>query len=149
MGGSPGLVVMGGDSCPKGFKSWHHIQDGHFFTYICCKNCNDVWSKRPKINYKRGRDWPIFLKKDEKELMGNQSHRIGTDRQTDTQTESWMMFRMMEKPSFVRWCLLLNLLLSENQNIRFFASPRVNSMTKVLQEKLPRINLVPNAANVC
>ena len=58
-------MVMGGDSCSKGcgFKSWHHILDGHFFTYICCKNCNDVCLKRPKINDKRGRGWPIFLKK--------------------------------------------------------------------------------------
>ena len=33
---SPGLVVMGVDSCSKGreFKSWHHILDGHLFTYI-------------------------------------------------------------------------------------------------------------------
>ena len=32
MGGSPGLVVMGGDSCSKGcgFKSWHCILDGHY-----------------------------------------------------------------------------------------------------------------------
>ena len=32
MGGSPGLVVMGGDSWPKGcgFESQHHILDGHF-----------------------------------------------------------------------------------------------------------------------
>ena len=31
-GGSPGLVVMGGDSCSKGcgFKSWHCILDGHY-----------------------------------------------------------------------------------------------------------------------
>ena len=29
---SPGLVVMGGDSCSKGreFESGHHIMDGHF-----------------------------------------------------------------------------------------------------------------------
>ena len=35
-GGSPGLVVMGGDSYSKGreFKSRHHILDGHFFTYL-------------------------------------------------------------------------------------------------------------------
>ena len=41
-GGSPGLVVMGGDSCSKGreFESQHCILDGHFFTIICCKNCN-------------------------------------------------------------------------------------------------------------
>ena len=32
MGGSPGLVVMGRDSCSKGhgFESWHHILDGHY-----------------------------------------------------------------------------------------------------------------------
>ena len=32
-GGSPGLMVMGGDSCSKGrgFESRHHILDGHFF----------------------------------------------------------------------------------------------------------------------
>ena len=24
-----------------------------FFTYICCKNCNDVCLKRPQINDKR------------------------------------------------------------------------------------------------
>ena len=40
-GRSPGLVVMGGDSHSKGcgFESRHRILDGHFFTYICCKNC--------------------------------------------------------------------------------------------------------------
>ena len=42
LGGSPGLVVMGGDSCSKGreFESLRHILDGHFFAFICCKNCN-------------------------------------------------------------------------------------------------------------
>ena len=31
-GGSPGLVVMGGDSCSegRGFESQHRILDGHF-----------------------------------------------------------------------------------------------------------------------
>ena len=35
-GGSPGLVVMGGDSCSKGceFEFRHHILDGHLFTYL-------------------------------------------------------------------------------------------------------------------
>ena len=39
-GGSPGLVVMGGDSHSEGhgFESLHRILDGHFFSYICCKN---------------------------------------------------------------------------------------------------------------
>ena len=53
---------MGGDSCSegRGFKSRHHILHGIFFTYICCKNYNDVCLKRPKINDKRG----PFLKKE-------------------------------------------------------------------------------------
>ena len=57
----PGLVFMGGDSCSEGhgFQSQHHILNGIFFTYICCKNCNDVCLKRPKIDDKRGRGWPI------------------------------------------------------------------------------------------
>ena len=42
MGGSPGLVVIGGDSCSEGhgFESQHCTLEGEFFTYICCKNCN-------------------------------------------------------------------------------------------------------------
>ena len=45
-------MVMGKDSCSKGheFESWHHILDGHFFTFICCKNC--VFEKT-KMNEKR------------------------------------------------------------------------------------------------
>ena len=54
-GGSPGLVVMGDNSCLKGrgFESRRRILDGHLdiFTFICCKNCN-VCLKRPKINKK-------------------------------------------------------------------------------------------------
>ena len=44
LGRSPGLVVMGRDSHSEGFgfESRHHILVGHLFTYICCKNCNDV-----------------------------------------------------------------------------------------------------------
>ena len=30
-----------------------------FFTYICCKNFNDVCLKRPKINDKWGRGWAM------------------------------------------------------------------------------------------
>ena len=38
-----------GDSC-CGFESWDRILDGYFFTYICCKNCDDVCLfERPKI----------------------------------------------------------------------------------------------------
>ena len=60
MGGSPGLVVTGGDSSAigRGFESRHHILDGHdFFTLISYKNCI-VCLKRPKIN-KKGQGWPI------------------------------------------------------------------------------------------
>ena len=43
VGGSPGLVIVEGDSCSKGcgFESWRRILDGHFFTLLCCKNCID------------------------------------------------------------------------------------------------------------
>ena len=63
MGGSPGLVVMGGDSCSddRGFESWHHILDGHFFPLICCKICNDVCLIRPKINDKEAGVGPLFI----------------------------------------------------------------------------------------
>ena len=58
-------MVMGGDSRSEGrrFEFWHCILDGHFFTFICCKKCNDACLKRPKINDKRGRGWPIFILK--------------------------------------------------------------------------------------
>ena len=57
-------MVMGRDSRSKGhgFDSQHHLLDGHFFTYICCKNCS-VCLNRPNIKRKRGWGWPIFLKK--------------------------------------------------------------------------------------
>ena len=56
---------MGGDSYSKvyGFNSQHRILDGHFFTYICCKNCNDVCLKRPKINDKRSGVCPFKKRK--------------------------------------------------------------------------------------
>ena len=58
-----GQVVMGGDSrtSGRGFESRHRILDAHFSHYIV-KNCI-VCLKRAKINHKRGRRWPIFLKK--------------------------------------------------------------------------------------
>ena len=47
--GSPGLVIMGGDSCSKGceFESRHYILDGHFSHLFFEKNCN-VCLKRQK-----------------------------------------------------------------------------------------------------
>ena len=60
-GGSPGPVVSGRDSCSEGhgFESRHRILDEHLFTYICCKNCNDVCLKRLKINEKEARVGPF------------------------------------------------------------------------------------------
>ena len=54
-------MVMGRDSRSegRGFESWHHILDGHFFTYICCKNCF-AGLKRPKINEKEAGVGPFF-----------------------------------------------------------------------------------------
>ena len=64
LGGSPGLLVMGGDSHSKGrgFESRHCILDGHFFTYICCKNLKCLFEKTENER-KRGRGWPVFFKK--------------------------------------------------------------------------------------
>ena len=47
-------MVMGDNSCSKahGFESQRCILDGHFFTLICCKNCNNVCLKTPKIKEK-------------------------------------------------------------------------------------------------
>ena len=57
-GGSPGLVVMEGDSSSvgHGFKSQHRILDGHFFSFICCKDFSVYLIKR-------GRGWSIFKNK--------------------------------------------------------------------------------------
>ena len=57
-------MVMVRESRSKGreLEFLHCILDGHFFTYICCKNCN-VCLKRPKINEKEAGVGPFFLKK--------------------------------------------------------------------------------------
>ena len=54
--GSPGLVVMGGNSSPEihGFESQHCILVAHFFTYICCKNCNICLKRRKWIKKRPG-----------------------------------------------------------------------------------------------
>ena len=57
-------MVMGRDShyIGRGFEYRHGILDGHFFTYICCRNCN-VCLKRPKINEKETGEGPFFNNK--------------------------------------------------------------------------------------
>ena len=62
-GGSPGLVVMGDDSCLEGcwFESQCRILDGHFFTLMCCKNCI-FCLKRLKINEKEAGVGPFYKK---------------------------------------------------------------------------------------
>ena len=49
--GSPGLVVVGGDSCPRGrdFESQCYIQDGSFFTFICYVKIVLTFEKMPGI----------------------------------------------------------------------------------------------------
>ena len=61
MGGSPGLVVMGGDSHSegRGFKSQYRILDGHFSHILVVKIC-DVCLKRPKINITEAGVGPFF-----------------------------------------------------------------------------------------
>ena len=60
---------MGDDlySRGRGFESQRHILDGHFFTFICFKNCI-VRLRRPKINEKEAEVGP-FLKKGESILL--------------------------------------------------------------------------------
>ena len=62
MGESPGLVIMGGDSCSIGceFESRHCILDGHFSHLIVVKIVMFVWKDENK--WKRGRGWPILKK---------------------------------------------------------------------------------------
>ena len=63
-GRSPGLVVMGGDSCSKGreSKSQDHILDGHFFIIICWEN-GKFYLKGTKKNEKEAGDGPLFFSK--------------------------------------------------------------------------------------
>ena len=67
MGGSPGLVVMGTGKRLTFQRSWVRIPAKYtgwtFFTYNCCKNCNDCF-KRLKINNKEAGVGPFFKKKD-------------------------------------------------------------------------------------
>ena len=51
------MVMVNGFKGRK-FESWHRIVDGHFFAYVCCKNCN-VCLKRQK-NEKGAGVGPFF-----------------------------------------------------------------------------------------
>ena len=55
-------MIMGGDSFPegRGFESEHHILDGHFFTYICCKHCSLF--EKTKMKEKEAGIGPFFKK---------------------------------------------------------------------------------------
>ena len=61
---TPGLVVIGGDSCSEGckFESQHHILDGHFSHLFDVRIVMFV-QKRPKINEKEAEDGPFFQKR--------------------------------------------------------------------------------------
>ena len=56
-------MVMGGDSRPKrrGFESRYRILDGHFSHLFVVKIVMCV--RKEENKWKRGRGWPIFLKK--------------------------------------------------------------------------------------
>ena len=61
-----GLVVMWEDSRSRGcgFKSHQHKQDAHFFTFICCKNCDSLFEKTENIQ-KVAVDGPFIFKTDD------------------------------------------------------------------------------------
>ena len=60
-------MVMGRDSVPKvvGSNPSTVYWRDYFSQIICCKNCNDVYLKRPKINEKEAGVGPFFNKKQE------------------------------------------------------------------------------------
>ena len=59
---SPGVVVMGGDSCSRGcgFEFQHPILDGHFSHWFVVKIVIFVWKHENKT--KKSRGWPILKK---------------------------------------------------------------------------------------
>ena len=65
LGGSPGLVVMGGDSCTegRGFDSHLHVLDGYISHILVAKNVMFVWKEAgcgPCLNSKTARLVEIF-----------------------------------------------------------------------------------------
>ena len=87
----------------RGFESWHQILEGHdIFTLICCKNCNDVCLKWPKI--KRGRGWPIF-----KKIIANSVTLLRTCWQKG-QNNEWYIFEQKTRTIAMKdWSLLKHL----------------------------------------
>ena len=69
MGGSPGLVVMGGDSCyeSRGFESQHCILDGHFSHLFVVKIVMFVWKDENQMKKRPG--LAIFLKKNYEKIF--------------------------------------------------------------------------------
>ena len=63
MGGSPGSVVRGGETCSEGFgfQSQHRILDGYFFTLISCNNNIDVCLKKTENKSKETVDGPFKI----------------------------------------------------------------------------------------
>ena len=59
---SPGVVVMGGDSCSRGcgFEFQHPTLDGHFSHWFVVKIVIFVWKHENKT--KKSRGWPILKK---------------------------------------------------------------------------------------
>ena len=57
------LKVVGSN---PGAVYWMDIK---LFHIVCCKNCNDVCLKRPKITEKDDWDWPIFKNQSIFELL--------------------------------------------------------------------------------
>ena len=63
LGGSPGLVVTGGDLTSEGcgFESQHCVLHGHYCTIISCKIVLMFVWKWPKLNEKEAGDGQFFL----------------------------------------------------------------------------------------
>ena len=57
----------------------------HFFTLICCKNCNNVCLKKTENKRKRGRGWPIFRK----QFLNNKNCCPKQDSNLDHRSRRW------------------------------------------------------------
>ena len=85
--GSPGLVVMGGDSRSegRGFESLHCILDGHFLHIFFGKNCNVGLKRR-----KEAGDGP--LKKS--------WSKVASDKVLQVHSTDWLDYSLKDLPSF-------------------------------------------------